>query len=77
MIRDTVAPARNNVHLLREDVTRWRRMLGISQNEYARRCGVDPSILSRFLNGKLTSSIAERSIRQYNTRLQRRLEKVS
>lgn len=70
MIRETVTP-------LKSEVQRWCRALAISQNEYARRCGVHSSILSRVLNGTVTSEPAEKKMREYNARLQRRLAKVS
>jgi transcriptional regulator with XRE-family HTH domain len=70
MIHDTIPR-------LKAEVQRWCTALGISQNEYARRCGIDQSILSRVLRGTVTSKPAETKMREYNARLQRRLEKAS
>jgi transcriptional regulator with XRE-family HTH domain len=70
MLRETVIG-------LRGEVQRWCVALGISQNEYARRCGIHPSILSRVLRGTVTSEPAEKKIRAFNARLHRRLEKAS
>jgi len=51
MIRETDG----KVPLLAAQVHAIRRTLGVSQNEYARRCGVHESILSRLLAGKITA----------------------
>lgn len=51
MIRETdatVTPLAAQVHAI-------RRTLGLSQNAYARRCGVHESILSRLLAGSVTA----------------------
>ena len=70
MLRETVSG-------LRREVQRWCRALDISQNEYARRCGVHPSILSRVLRGTVTSDPAEQKMRSFNTRLRQGTEKAS
>mgnify|MGYP001569453450 CR=1 FL=1 len=70
MVHETIADLQGEVH-------RWCRALAISQNEYARRCGVHPSILSRVLKGTVRSEPATAKMRAFNGKLQRRLEKVS
>jgi len=72
MIRETVA--------LRDELHKWLPVAGLSQNDFARSCGVDPSIASRLLNQKLVSAPAERKLRRGLDRLKRRVvarEKVS
>lgn len=60
MVRETVS--------VQDELRKWLPMLratcGISQNGFAVRAGIDPSILSRWLNGKITSSVAERKTRE-------------
>jgi len=69
MIRETVNP-------LKADVHRACSALDISQNEFARRAGIDVSVLSRVLNNLMTSDPAEKKIRRYLARVRRRLETV-
>lgn len=59
MIRETVAPLADQVQFIRTS-------LGLSQNGYARRCGVHDSILSRLLNGKV---VAEPSLKKVKRRV--------
>jgi len=66
-----------NVVGLKREVKRWCRALGITQNEYARRCGVHHSILSRVLNKKVTSAPAIEKMRTYNERLLRQIDRAS
>lgn len=63
-------PRRRDLH---ERIRKWRGALGISQNEFARRAGVYPSILSRVLADKVTSGPCETKVRRYIAKLERRV----
>lgn len=63
MIRETVSP-------LGPQVQRWREVFGCSQNAFARRAGVHPSILSRLLTGEVVAGPSERKLRGYLARLE-------
>lgn len=56
---------------LAAEVQLRRAELGLGQNAFARKAGVDPSILSRLLAGKATAGPSERRLRSYLRRLAR------
>ena len=49
-----------------------RLILGIGQNEFARRAGVDAAVLSKLLRARVLAAPSERKIRAYLRRLSRR-----
>lgn len=50
---------------LAAEVHEARAFLSLSQNGFARRAGIDPSILSRLLGGKATAGPSERKLRTF------------
>lgn len=65
MIRETVS--------LRDELHKWLPVAGVSQNDFAKSCGVHPSIASRLLAEKLVSAPAEKKLRRGLERLRRRV----
>jgi transcriptional regulator with XRE-family HTH domain len=69
MIHDTVS--------LRGDLNKWlpvfKASLGLSQNQFARGAGIDPSIFSRWYRGYITSSIAADRSAKHLARMKRRV----
>lgn len=69
MVHDTLA--------LRTEIDKWlpifRASLGLSQNDFARGAGIDPSIFSRWKRGVITSEPSERKASRYLARLKRRV----
>ncbi len=55
MIREPGGPLARDIEFLRS-------ALGISQNEFARRCGIHESILSRLLNDKVVAAPSRRKV---------------
>lgn len=66
-----------NLAQLAVEVHAARSALGISQNAFARRCGVDPAVLSKLVRGKVLAAPSERKIRAYLGRVRRRLAQAS
>ncbi len=60
-----------NLAQLAADVHAARLALDIGQNEFARRCGVDPAVLSKLVRAKVLAAPSERRIRAYLRRLAR------
>ena len=66
MIHESPAPLKSEVQ--------WAcAVLRCSQNTFARSAGVDPSILSRVINGLVTSGPADKRIRRYVAKMRRRM----
>ena len=63
----TVAPLADRVHFV-------RTALGLSQNGYARRCGVDVTILSKLVNNR---AVAGPSLRKIEQRIARDLRTIA
>lgn len=61
-----------NLAQLAADVHAARLALNIGQNEFARRCDVDPSVLSKLVRAKVLAAPSEKKIRAYLRRVQRR-----
>ena len=68
-----------NLARLAADVHAARLALNIGQNEFARRCGVDPSVLSKLCRAKVLAAPSEKKIRAYLQRVPKLVarEKVS
>jgi len=66
-----------NLAKLAAEVHAARAALGIGQNEFARRCGVDQAVLSKLVRGKVLAAPSERRIRAYLGRLRRRWARAS
>lgn len=58
---------------LKSEVQWTCAVLRCSQNTFARAAGVDPSILSRVINGLVTSAPADKRIRRYVAKIRRRI----
>lgn len=58
----------NLAHLAAE-VHDARSALNISQNEFARRAGVDPAVLSKLMRAKVLAAPSEKKIRSYLRRV--------
>jgi hypothetical protein len=71
MIHDTVADQPSEFHPLKAEVDKACAAAGISQNEFARKAQIDPSIMSRVLRKKITSEPAEKAIRVQLGRMRR------
>jgi len=56
---------------LAAEVHSTRLILQIGQNEFARRAGVDPSVLSKLVRGKVLAAPSEQRIRRYLRRIAR------
>lgn len=58
-----------NLARLAADVHAARATLDIGQNEFARRAGVDPAVLSKLIRAKVLAAPSEKKIRAYLRRL--------
>lgn len=54
---------------LAAEVHAARATLNLGQNEFARRCGVDPSVLSKLIRGKVLAEPSEKRIRAFLRRV--------
>jgi predicted transcriptional regulator len=69
-VRAPLNSTRANLQDLGDDVQRARNALDISQNEFARRAGVDQSVLSKLVRGLVLADPSLQKIRAYLSRVE-------